>query len=178
MRDVTTRWPNKLLCWRNRRFLRRRHHKKAELAAELAETALANEQHCHEAAACAAASTELELAEEQGCHKAGYVRAGDKCDMTHADPPNHVDAAIRRTWTECDVLAAPLDTILAKIEHEDIAHDAPAPPTTTSQPPMAILSSPLRRTSYLGAVLSTMGGKPVTLDIPLPTIDSHLQTVH
>jgi hypothetical protein len=153
-------------------------HKKAELAAISAATALANKQHHHEVAACAAALVELALAKDQGCHKTVVMRAGDKCNTMPADPPNIVDAAIRRICVKFNLLAASLDTILAKIECKDIAQDALAFPTRTLPPPMVILPSPLRPTSYLGAVLSTMGGNPVSLDLPSPTVDGHLQTVH
>ncbi len=50
--------------------------------------------------------------------------------------------AIRHIRVECALLAAPLDTILAKIEWDNISHKAQAPPATTLPHPAAMLSTP------------------------------------
>ncbi len=69
-------------------------------------------------------------------------RSDDKRIMVPVLPPNPVNAAIRRIRVECTLLAAPLDAILAEIEHDDIAHEARALPTTTLPHPAAMLSTP------------------------------------
>ncbi len=100
-------------------------------------------------------------------------------------PPDPGNLAIRRIWVKCALLAAPLDAILAKIECDDIAHKAQTLPTTTSPHPVAMLSTPPRPMTYVGAVLSTMGGSTCATSlalalaaIPLPIVDGQLQTVH
>jgi hypothetical protein len=57
-------------------------------------------------------------------------------------PPDPGNVAIRRIWVECALLAAPFDAILAKIERDDIAHKARAPPMTILPHPAAMLSTP------------------------------------
>ncbi len=69
-------------------------------------------------------------------------RADDKHIMAPVLPPDPGNAAIRRIQVECALLAAPLDAILAKIERDNIAHEAQAPPTTTSPHPAAMLDPP------------------------------------
>jgi hypothetical protein len=51
-------------------------------------------------------------------------RADDKRVMVPVLPPDPGNAAIRRIWVECTLLSAPLHAILAKIERNDIAHEA------------------------------------------------------
>jgi hypothetical protein len=105
--------------------------------------------------------------------------------MVPVMPPGPVDPAIWRIWVECALRAAPLDTILAKIECKDIAgSDAGAPPTTTLPHPLAMLSAPPHPMTYVGAVLSTMGGSTramslalAPLSLPSPTAGGQLQTV-
>jgi hypothetical protein len=99
-------------------------------------------------------------------------------------PPDLGNAAIQRIWVECALLAAPLDAILAKIERNDIAHEARATPTTTLPHPAAMLSTPPRPMTYVGAVLSTMGGSTCATSlalappaIPSPIVDSQLRMV-
>jgi hypothetical protein len=98
--------------------------------------------------------------------------------------PDPIDTAIRRIRAICALRAAPLDAILAKIECNNIAHKARAPPTTTLPHPGAMLSTPPCPMTYVGAVLSTMGGSTRTtslalapLALPLPTIDGQLWMV-
>ncbi len=93
-------------------------------------------------------------------------------------------AAIRRIWVECALLAAPLDAILAEIERDTIAHEARALPTTTSPHSAAMLSTPPHPMTYVGMVLSTMGGSSQATPLPLaqaalpsPAIDGKLRTV-
>jgi hypothetical protein len=69
-------------------------------------------------------------------------RADDECIMVPVLPPNPVNVAIGRVWVECALLAAPLNDTLAKIECDNIAHKARAPPTTTLPHPVAMLSTP------------------------------------
>jgi hypothetical protein len=76
-------------------------------------------------------------------------------------------AAIRHIRVECALLAAPLDAILAEIECDNIAHEARAPPTTTLPHSAAILSTPPRPMTYVGVVLSTMGGSSQATFLPL-----------
>jgi hypothetical protein len=99
-------------------------------------------------------------------------------------PPHPVNVAIRRIWVECALLAAPLDTILAEIERNDIAYKARAPPTITSPYPVAMLSTPPCPMTYVGTVLYTMGGSTRATSlalapsaIPSPIIDGQLWTV-
>ncbi len=48
-------------------------------------------------------------------------RADDECVMALVLLPDPGNTAIRRIQVECALLAAPLDTILAEIERDDIA---------------------------------------------------------
>jgi hypothetical protein len=100
-------------------------------------------------------------------------------------PPDPVIAAIRRIRVECALLAAPLNAILAKIERNNIAHEARALPTTTLPHPAAMLSTPPRPMTYVGTVLSMMEGSTrvtslalTPLAIPLPIVDGQLRMVH
>ncbi len=45
-------------------------------------------------------------------------RSDNERVMAPLPPPDIVNAAIRRIWVECALLAAPLDAILAEIECE------------------------------------------------------------
>jgi hypothetical protein len=99
-------------------------------------------------------------------------------------PPNPVKMAIWRIWVECTLLAAPLDDILAEIERNDIPHEARALLTTTLPHPVAMLSTPPCPMTYVGTVLSTMGGSTHATSlalalpaIPSPTVDGQLRTV-
>jgi hypothetical protein len=50
--------------------------------------------------------------------------ADDEHLMAPVLPPDPSNAAIRRIWVECALLAAPLDAILAEIKRNNIAHEA------------------------------------------------------
>ncbi len=90
-------------------------------------------------------------------------------------PPNPVNAAIRGIQVECTLLAAPLDAILAEFECDNIAHEARAPPTTTLPHPAAMLSNPPCPMTYMGAVLSMMGGSTRAMSLALaPLLYHHL----
>jgi hypothetical protein len=111
-------------------------------------------------------------------------RADDKQVMVPVLPPNPGNAVIQRIRVECALLTAPLNAILAKIECNDIAHEAQAPLTTTLPHPAAMLSTPPCPMTYVGTVLSTMGGSTRTtslalapLAIPSPIVDGQLRTV-
>jgi hypothetical protein len=108
---------------------------------------VADEQRCQELAERAAVLAKSALATEQATVSADLVlpkptRTADERFMAPVLPPNPVDTAIRRIWADCTLRAAPLDTILAKIASDDIAHEAGAPPTTTLPHPAAMLSTP------------------------------------
>ncbi len=129
------------------------------------EKALADDackQHCQESAKCTAVSVKSALAAvqtmvspESALPKPALVedkrrqeettkkqrRSEDECVMAPVLPPDPVNAAIRRIWVECALLAAPLDAILAEIERDDIAHKARALPTITLPYPVAMLST-------------------------------------
>ena len=101
------------------------------------------------------------LAKDKRCLEdaaAEQCRANNKCYNGPVMPLDPVDAAIRRIWVDCALHTAPLDAILAKIASKNIAHKAQAPPTTTSPHPAAILSTPPHPMTYVGVILSTMGG--------------------
>jgi hypothetical protein len=137
------------------------HHyqKEAERGAMLGETALAAER-CSLLAARAAESAlataqvvvsadlllpEPALAKDKWRQEETSKKqrcADDECIMAPVLVPNPGNAAIRRIRVECALLAAPLNAILAKIEHEDIMHEARAPPTTTLPHPASMLSTP------------------------------------
>ncbi len=111
-------------------------------------------------------------------------RSDNECVMVPVLLPNPVNAEIRCIRVECSLLTAPLDAILAKIECNDIAHEARALPTTTLPHPAAMLSTPPRPMTYVGAVLSMMGGSThgtsltlAPLAIPSPIVDGQLRTV-
>ncbi len=132
----------------------------------LPKPALAKDKRCQE-----------ETAKKQRC-------ADDEGVTAPVLPPNPGNAVIRRIRVECALLAAPLNAILAEIEHDNIAHEAQAPPTTTLPHPVAMLSTPPRLVTYVGAVLSTMGGSTratsLTLApwaIPLPIVNRQLRMV-
>ncbi len=122
----------------------------------------------------------------QGQQATSGGRAGESVGRRgpQATSDGRGNAAIRHIQVECALLAAPLDAILAKIERYNIAHEARAPPTTTSPHPAAMLSTSPPPMTYVGAVLSTMGGSsqatsltlaPVAL--PSPAIDGKLRMV-
>jgi hypothetical protein len=180
------------------------HHRQkvAECSAMLGETVLATERRCSLLAAQAA---ELALAmarvavsadsllpklvlakdkQRQEETAKNQCRADDKRVMALVLPPDPGNTAIRRIWVECALIAAPLDAILAEIECDNIAHKARAPPMTTSPHPAAMLSTPPRPMTYVGTVLSTMGGSTCAMSlalapstIPSPIVDGQLRTV-
>ncbi len=104
-------------------------------------------------------------------------RADNKCVMALDMPPDPIDMAIWRIQAECALHAAPLDTILAKIARDDITRDAPALPTTTLPHPSAMLSTPPCPMTYVGVVLSTMGGRPCVKSLALPLLPQPSPTV-
>ncbi len=176
--------------------------KEAERSAMSGETVLAVEQRCSLLAAQAA---EMELATARVAVLADSLlpkpalakdkwrqeetakkqrRSDDELVMVRVLPPNSVNTAIWRIWVECALLAAPLDAILAKSECDDITHEARAPPTTTLPHPAAMLSTPPRPMTYVGVVLSMMGGSTratslalALLAIPSPIVDDQLRMV-
>ncbi len=182
---------------------KQRCHKTTVREKALAEDAC--KQRCHESAKCTAASAKLALDAEQTAVSEDLAlpelalvedkrrkeetakkqrRSDDKRVMAPVLPPNPVIAAILRIRVECALLTAPLDAILAKIEHNNIVHKARAPPTTTLPHPAAMLSTPLHHMTYVGGVLSTMGGSTrvmslalAPLAIPLPIVNGQLWTV-
>jgi hypothetical protein len=178
------------------------HQKEAECGATLGETALAAKQRGSLLVARAAKSAlatarvvvladsllpEPALAKDKWRQvetNKKQRRADDKRVMAPVLPPNPGNAAIQYIWVECALLAALLDAILAEIECNDIAHEAQAPPTTTSPHPAAMLSTPPCPMTYVGAVLSTMGESTRTtslalapLAIPSSIVDGQLWTV-
>jgi hypothetical protein len=99
-------------------------------------------------------------------------------------PPGPIIATIRCIWVECALFAAPLNATHAKIERNDIAHKARAPPKTTLPHPAAMLFTPPRPMTYMNAVLSMMGGSTCVtslalapLAIPSPIINGQLWMV-
>jgi hypothetical protein len=180
-----------------------RHREVAESGAMLRETALAKEQLC---SLLAEQATEPELAaaqvavlvdlalpkpalaeDKQHQEKAATEQCWADNDrfmvpIMLLDP---VDVAIWRIQADCALRAAPLDAILAKIECNDIAHEARAPLMTTSPHPLAMLSTAPCPMTYVGAALPMMGEEhscnvPCSGTIgstPLPTIDGQLWTV-
>jgi hypothetical protein len=180
----------------------RRRQKEAERGAMLGETALAAER-CRSLSTAQAAELALAtaqvavsanlslpepaLADDKWRQEATAKKqrcADDECIMVPVLLPDPGNAAIRRIRVECALLAAPLDAILAKIERDDIVHEAQAPPTTTSPHLAAMLSTPPCPMTYVGAVLSTMGGSTratslalAPLAIPSPIVNGQLRTV-
>ncbi len=137
------------------------HHKTTAREKALADDAC--KQRCRESAKCTAALAKLALAVKQTAVTADLALpepalAEDKRrqeetakKQRHSDnerimvpvlPPDPVIAAIRRIQVECALLAVPLDAILAKIECNNIAHEAQAPLTTTLPHPATMLSTP------------------------------------
>jgi hypothetical protein len=179
------------------------HHKTTACEKTLADDAC--EQCCRESAECTAALAKSALAAEQTMVSADLAlpelalaedkrrqeetakkqcRSDDERVMAPVLPPNPVITAIRRIRVECALLAAPLDTILAKIERNDITHEARALPTTTLPHPAAMLSTHPRPMTYVGVVLSTMGGSTRVTSlalapsaIPLPIVNGQLRMV-
>ena len=100
----------------------------------------ADDQHCHEAvlvadadnqsrheAAARAVEQALTLIKERRQHKPTLSAASTLADeRPHREvaSSNFFDAAKEHIQATCDLLAAPLDTILADIEREDIAEGA------------------------------------------------------
>ncbi len=184
---------------------KKQHHHKTTAR----EKALANnacERCCQESAKCTAALAKSTLAAEQTAvsadsalpepalaedkqHQEETAKKQRRSDNEHVMapvlPPDTVIAAIWCIWVECTLLAAPLEAILVKIECNDIAHEAQASLTTTLPHPAAMLSTPPRPMTYVGAVLSTMGGSTCVtslalapLAIPSPIVNGQLQTIH
>jgi hypothetical protein len=84
------------------------------------------------------------------------------------------------SWTDFALCAAALDAILDNIAQEGTTHTALAPLMTPSAHPMAILKSPPHPTSYVYAVLATLGGSPAPslpppLALPSPTVNGQLR---
>jgi hypothetical protein len=124
---------------------------------------LANKQHCHKAAERNKALAAKALAEEQRCQEEA-VRAKALADEAHE----------RRGWEDatCAMVMA------AKERHHDAAKRATTLATALVMMPSAlttaVLSSPPRPTTYVGAVLFNMGGKAhvppvVVASLPLPS---------
>ena len=68
------------------------------------------------------------VVEARSCHDTIVVRANDEFFVTPAASPNHVETAIRRVQAMHDLLAAPLDVLLANIERKDIEEGARTSP--------------------------------------------------
>ncbi len=111
-------------------------------AAEVAEldAAILDKRRHHETAAREKALAKDKQRQEETAEK--QRRADNEHVMAPVLPPNPGNAAIRCIRVECALLADPLDAILAKIERDNIAHEAQAPPTTTSPHTAAMLSTP------------------------------------
>jgi hypothetical protein len=77
------------------------------------------------------------VVEARSCCNTIVVRANDKFVVTPAASPNHVETAIRRVQAMHDLLAAPLDVLLANIERKDIEEGA------WTSPLVVALSTPL-----------------------------------
>jgi hypothetical protein len=138
----------------------KRRQEAGECGTTLREMALAKERCCSLLAAQAAelalatarvvvlvdlASPKPALAKDKQRQEeaaAEQCQADNEHFMAPVMPPDPVDAAIQRIWADCALRAAPLDAILAKIERDNIAHKAQAPPTTNSPHPAAMLSTP------------------------------------
>ena len=122
---------------------KQRRHKSAMREKALADNAC--EQLCRESADCTATLAMSALAATQTAILADLAlpepalakdkrrqeetakkqhRADNEHVMVPVLPPDPGNTAIRRIWVECALLAAPLDAILAKIERNDIAHEA------------------------------------------------------
>ncbi len=136
-------------------------------AVEVAEldAAILDKLRRHETAAREKALAEDERRQEETAEK--QCRADDEHVMVPVLPPDPGNVAIRRIRVECALLAAPLDAILAKIERDNITHEARALPTTTSPHTAAMLSTPPRPMTYVSAVLSTMGGSSQATSLTL-----------
>jgi hypothetical protein len=93
-------------------------------ATEVAEldAATLNKRHCHKTAAREKVLAKDKRRQEETAEK--QRRADNEHVMVPVLPPNPGNAAIRRIRVECALLAAPLDAILAKIERDNIAHEA------------------------------------------------------
>ncbi len=139
----------------------KRHcQKEVECSAMLGETVLAVERLCSllatRAAELALATAQVAVLADSLLPKPALAKDEQRQEETaekqcHADeervmapvlPTDPGNAAIRRIQVECALLTAPLDAILAKIERDDIAHKARAPPTTTLPHPVAMLFTP------------------------------------
>jgi hypothetical protein len=158
-----------------------RHRREvAECAAALAAKALADEKQRRDAAECAAALAAKTLAEKKEAAKRAWDSVAAALAAQGKRHQEEDDMTIRRIQAECALCAASLDAILADIARDDIAHE------------MAMLSTPPCPMTYVGAVLSTMGGStratslalapsaltsPTVNSQPSPTVDSQLQMV-
>jgi hypothetical protein len=93
-------------------------------AAEVAEldAAILDKRRRHETAAREKALAKDKRRQEETAEKKRC--ADDEHVMAPVLPPDPGNAAIRRIWVECALLAAPLVAIQAKIERNNIAHEA------------------------------------------------------
>jgi hypothetical protein len=187
---------------------KQRLQESADCAVVSAESTLTNECHRREAAECATALAELVLAKER------RRRETAECAAMLAEPAlvavqhRHESAerakALAPTALRIEAYAAPffacIDAVMAKIramddgfgnwaafsdellaEENDDASALTMPPLA---PPTAVSSPPHRPTSYVDAVLSTMGGSTRVTSlalapsaIPSPIVNGQLRTV-
>jgi hypothetical protein len=130
----------------------------ADRAAVLAETTLANERCCWEATECGTTLGEMALAKER-CYSLSAAQAAElalatarvavSADLANLALPELALAEDKRRQEEAAA---------EQCRADDIAHKAQALPLPTLPHPAAMLSTPRRTMTYVGAVLSMMGG--------------------
>jgi hypothetical protein len=86
------------------------------------DAAILDKRRRHETAVREKAFAEDKRRQEETAKK--QRRADHEHIMAPVLPPDPGNEAIQRIWVECALLAAPLDAILAEIEHDNIAHEA------------------------------------------------------
>jgi hypothetical protein len=147
----------------------------AECAATLAESVLVVEQRCHESAERAMASATKAVAEDEYTNN-NYAKVGKYANKDYAKAGEYAKKGYgNRNYAESGKYT--------EVEY-DKDDEASAPTMPPSAPLTAVSSPPYHPTSYVDAVLSTMGGSsqatsltlaPVAL--PSPAIDGQLRMV-
>ncbi len=141
----------------------------------LAESALVAEQGCHESAEHATVLATKALTKDEYPND-NYAKANDYANDNYVEAGEYIEDG----YNDIDYSEAGK---YAKVEYakDNETSTLTMPPLA---PPTAVLSPPHRPTSYVDAVLSTMGGssQPTSLTLasaalPSPAIDSQLRAV-
>jgi hypothetical protein len=121
------------------------------------------------------ASAAMALADNRQRQKEAFTQQRRAEDERITGPvmlPSPVDVAIQRIWQNALYALLLLMPSWPKLHTTTLRTMPQLPPTTTLPPPTAMLSTSPRPMSYVGAVLSTLGGSPHAMSLALaPHLD-------